>query len=51
MGWRVANSLLVIITSAVMSVSGFGVDTLQWWIVVLCMTFANIFGRLQEESK
>lgn len=50
MGWSVAHMFLCGIISAIMTLSGFGADTWQWWVVCLAQASSYIFGRAFEDS-
>lgn len=50
MSWFVAYLILCMVTGAVMTATGFGPDTLQYWVICLCQIFSYIFGRAYEDS-
>ena len=41
MGWSDAHMFLCGIISAIMTLSGFGADTWQWWVVCLAQVFSS----------
>lgn len=49
MGWTVAYWLLCIINSTVLTISGLGADTWQWWTIVLIQAVSFICGRAIED--
>lgn len=51
MGWFVAHLLLTMIVCIVMSSSGFGLATWQYWVVLIAMALTHIFGQERGERE